>query len=46
MLTQTEAGMLFSRTGAMTFADLTWEDLKEWAGTRVVGRGESYRRAV
>jgi uncharacterized Zn finger protein len=30
----------------MTFADLTWEDLKEWAGDRVVGRGRSYRRAV
>ena len=30
----------------MTFADLTWEDLKEWAGARVVTRGKSYRRAV
>jgi uncharacterized Zn finger protein len=30
----------------MTFADLTWEDLKEWAGSRVVARGKSYRRAV
>lgn len=30
----------------MTFTDLTWEDLKEWAGSRVVGRGKSYRSAV
>lgn len=30
----------------MTFADLTWEDLKEWAGSKVVARGKSYRRAV
>jgi uncharacterized Zn finger protein len=30
----------------MTFDDLTWEDLKEWAGSRVVARGKSYRRAV
>lgn len=30
----------------MTFADLTWEDLKEWAGSRVVARGKSYRSAV
>ena len=30
----------------MTFADLTWEDLKEWAGQRVVTRGKGYRRAV
>lgn len=30
----------------MAFADLTWEDLKEWAGSRVVARGKSYRSAV
>lgn len=30
----------------MSFADLTWDDLKEWAGSRVVARGKSYRRAV
>ena len=30
----------------MTFAELTWEDLKEWAGPKVVARGKSYRRAV
>jgi uncharacterized Zn finger protein len=30
----------------MTFTDLTWEDLKEWAGARVVTRGKSYRGAV
>lgn len=30
----------------MTFANLTWEDLKEWAGSRVVTRGKSYRSAV
>lgn len=30
----------------MMFADLTWEDLKEWAGSKVVARGKSYRSAV
>jgi uncharacterized Zn finger protein len=30
----------------MTFTDLTWEDLREWAGSRVVARGKSYRSAV
>lgn len=30
----------------MTFADLTWEDLKKWAGAKVVARGKSYRSAV
>lgn len=30
----------------MDFTDLTWHDLDEWAGSRVVGRGKSYRRAV
>ena len=30
----------------MSFAELTWEDLKEWAGSRVVARGKSYRSAV
>jgi uncharacterized Zn finger protein len=30
----------------MTFAELTWEDLKEWAGSRVVARGKSYRSAI
>lgn len=30
----------------MNLTDLTWEDLKEWAGSRVVTRGKSYRRAV
>ena len=30
----------------MAFSDLTWQDLDEWAGSRVVGRGKSYRRAV
>lgn len=30
----------------MKFDDLTWEDLKEWAGSRVVARGKGYRRSV
>ena len=30
----------------MTFAELTWDDLNEWAGSRVVTRGKGYRRAV
>jgi uncharacterized Zn finger protein len=24
------------------FADLTWNDLEKWAGSRIVGRGRSY----
>jgi len=30
----------------MTFADLTWDDLEAWAGTRVVKRGKSYKGCV
>ena len=30
----------------MTFGDLTWDDLADWAGDRIVGRGKSYRRRV
>ena len=30
----------------MTFTDLTWEALKNWAGDRVVARGKTYRRRV
>jgi uncharacterized Zn finger protein len=30
----------------MPFPDLTWDDLREWAGARVLARGKSYRRAV
>lgn len=26
------------------FADLTWSDLEEWAGSRIVGRGRSYQK--
>ncbi len=26
------------------FADLTWDDLEEWAGSKVVSRGRSYQR--
>lgn len=26
--------------------NLTWEDLNEWAGERIVGRGKSYQRRV
>ncbi len=26
------------------FADLTWEDLEDWAGTTIVGRGRTYQR--
>lgn len=29
-----------------SFLNLTWEDLKDWAGERIVGRGKSYRRNV
>lgn len=28
------------------FADLTWQDLEEWAGSRVVSRGKSYSKRV
>lgn len=31
---------------ASPFAKLTWEDLKDWAGNRVVGRGKSYKSQV
>ncbi|MFH1709036.1 MAG: hypothetical protein ABIF71_14115 [Planctomycetota bacterium] len=30
----------------MGFEDLTWEDLEDWAGAKVLGRGKSYRREV
>ncbi|MFO7535219.1 MAG: SWIM zinc finger family protein [Kiritimatiellia bacterium] len=30
----------------MAFSELTWEDLSEWAGSKVVARGKSYRTAV
>lgn len=30
----------------MNLNDLTGEDLEEWAGSRVVGRGKSYVRRV
>ncbi len=26
------------------FSELTWDDLEEWAGSRIVARGRSYRR--
>jgi uncharacterized Zn finger protein len=26
------------------FSDLTWDDLEEWAGSRIVGRGRSYQK--
>jgi uncharacterized Zn finger protein len=26
--------------------NLTWEDLNDWAGERIVGRGKSYQRRV
>ena len=29
-----------------SFAELTWEDLEDWAGSRVVGRGRGYKRCV
>ncbi len=41
-----ESGMKKAAKSHMTFTDLTWEDLKEWAGARVVTRGKSYRSAV
>jgi len=28
------------------FSDLTWDDLSDWAGDRIVGRGKSYKRRV
>lgn len=27
------------------FADLTWDDLEEWAGSRIVGRGRRYQKS-
>jgi integrase len=26
------------------FADLTWSDIEEWAGGRIVSRGKTYQR--
>ena len=26
------------------FADLTWNDLEEWAGGKIVSRGKNYQR--
>lgn len=26
------------------FSDLTWDDLREWAGSKIVSRGQSYQR--
>lgn len=34
------------KRAAMTFSKLTWEDLTEWAGSKVVARGKSYRSDV
>jgi uncharacterized Zn finger protein len=32
------------RTKADPFADLTWDDLEEWAGSTIVSRGRGYQR--
>ncbi len=32
-----------SKTGL--FKELTWDDLQEWAGSRVLSRGQSYQRS-
>jgi len=29
-----------------SFAALSWNDLEEWAGPAILGRGKSYRRRV
>ncbi len=29
-----------------SFTDLAWEDLNDWVGARIVGRGKSYQRRV
>ncbi|MBI4023708.1 MAG: SWIM zinc finger family protein [Verrucomicrobia bacterium] len=29
-----------------SFAEITWEDLEDWAGSRVVGRGRGYKSCV
>ena len=28
------------------YADLTWQDLEEWAGSRIVSRGKSYKNRI
>jgi uncharacterized Zn finger protein len=32
------------KTQLHQFADLTWNDLEEWAGSRIVSRGKNYQR--
>jgi uncharacterized Zn finger protein len=35
-----------TKQSKINFTDLTWEDLQEWAGERIVRRGKSYRGNV
>ncbi len=32
------------KTGLDRFPDLTWDDIEEWAGAKIVSRGKSYQR--
>ncbi|MFH1743058.1 MAG: hypothetical protein ABIH23_28970 [bacterium] len=36
--------MTKKKTRAKRFADLTWNDIEEWAGGKIVSRGKSYQR--
>ena len=36
--------MTKKKTRAKRFADLTWGDLEEWAGGKIVSRGKSYQQ--
>ncbi len=36
--------MMNSKTRSPRFASLTWNDLEEWAGSKIVSRGKSYQR--
>jgi uncharacterized Zn finger protein len=36
--------MLHKKTPLDRFADLTWNDIKAWAGGTIVSRGKNYQR--
>jgi uncharacterized Zn finger protein len=40
-----EKKMTLKTSKADRFKNLTWDDLEEWAGSRVLSRGQSYQRS-
>lgn len=39
-----EMSFLMDKTKLKEFKNLTWPDLEEWAGDKIVARGKSYQR--